>query len=72
MVAIYQAYYEGGPVLSSSEPGVIYDLIVKIAGLRGLTIKPLVVYTTQFEFDGPSVIRVNDFLGFEMYELTHE
>jgi hypothetical protein len=58
-------------VLSSSEPGVIYDLIAKIASLRGLTIKPLVIYTTQFEFDGPSIIHVNDFLGFEYYEHTY-
>jgi hypothetical protein len=68
MVAIYQAYYEGYPVLSSSEPCIIHGLLAKIAGLRGLSIQPLVVYTTQFEFDGPSIIKINDFLGIEMYD----
>lgn len=71
MVAIYQAYYEGYPVLSSEEPDTIHRLLAKIAGLRGLAIQPLVVYTTQFELDGPSVVNIHDFLGFEMYDHDH-
>lgn len=68
MVAIYQAYYEGYPVLSSTEPGIIYRLLEKLARLRSQQIKPIVVYTTQFDFDGPSRIRIADFLEFEYYE----
>ena len=71
MVAIYQAYYEGYPVLSSTESYVIHALLAKIAGLRGLTIQPLVVYTTQFDLDGPSLIKINNFLGIEMYDHDH-
>jgi hypothetical protein len=73
MVAIYQAYFEGYPVLSSTESSIIYGLLEKLARLRGTEIRPLVVYTTQFEFDGPSIIKINDYLGFEYYEQsTHE
>ena len=71
MVAIYQAYFEGYPVLSSTEPGLIYGLLEKLARLRSCAIKPMVVYTTQFEFDGPSRIRIADFLEFEYYEQAY-
>ena len=71
MVAIYQAYYEGYPVLSSTDPTIIYGLLEKLSHLRYRTIKPFVVYITQFELDGPSFIHVADFLGFEYYEQTH-
>ena len=68
MVAIYQAYYEGYPVLSSREPEIIYGLLEKLARLRSRVIKPMIVYITQFELDGPSRIQVADFLEFEYYE----
>lgn len=68
MVAIYQVYYEGYPVLSSTEPGIIYGLLEKLARLRGKEIKPMIIYTTQFDLDGPSRIRVADFLEFEYYD----
>lgn len=71
MVAIYQVYFEGYPILSSTEPALIYGLLEKLARLRGQEIKPMVVYTTQFEFDGPSRIRVADSLEFEYYEQAY-
>ncbi len=71
MHAIYQAYFEGYPVLSSTDPKIIYELLEKLSNLRHRKIKPLVIYITQFELDGPSFINVADFLGFEYYEQAH-